>query len=270
MSIKILSWNILSGGFKDYGSPEKRPERIDGLASVIKELKPDIVSLVDTHRWTDIFTVTQLKQIFGYPFVQPIKLDDERLIGIGHDNGVTVFSQIAGTEMQTIWLATRNAIKTKVGGIDIFTIYLDDVNEDTRIKQIKAVLELVDIYTPTIITGDLNTFDRGDLEQTNKQLEVLGYKFPGPMKSMKRSLNEMKRGEVTKILVNAGFIDMGKGKGNTVPAKLFPLPVNDPVLRLDYAFGNNLIKLEEFKVLTDEKYGNLSDHYPIWMRVSSL
>ena len=145
MSIEILSWNILSGGFKDYGSPEKRPERIDGLASVIKELKPDIVSLVDTHRWTDIFTVTQLKQIFGYPFVQPIKLDDERLIGIGHDNGVTVFSQIAGTEMQTIWLATRNAIKTKVGGIDIFTIYLDDVNEDTRIKQIKAVLELVDI-----------------------------------------------------------------------------------------------------------------------------
>ncbi len=270
MSTEILSWNILSGGFKDYGSPEKKPERIDGLASVIKELQPDIVSLVDTHRWTEVFLPEELKNIFDYQYIRMVKLDDQRLITKGHDNGITVFSQIAGTETQTIWLATRNAIRTKVGGIDIFSIYLDDVNEDTRIKQIQAVLELVDTHTPTIITGDLNTFDNDDLAETNKQLEALGHKFPGPMKSMEGSLNEMKRGEVTKILTNAGFVDLGKGKGNTVPAKLFPLPVNGPVLRLDYAFGNNLIKLEEFKILTDEKYGNLSDHYPIWMRVSSL
>jgi len=270
MSTEILSWNILSGGFKDYGSPEKRPERIDGLASVIKDLNPDIVSLVDTHRWTEVFTPDELKQIFGYPYVHTVKLEDQRLVTKGHDNGITVFSQIAETEIQTIWLATRNAIRTKVGGIDIFSVYLDDVSEDTRIKQIEAVLKLVNPNTPTIITGDLNTFDNDDLAETDKQLETLGRKFPGPMKSMKGSLNEMKRGEVTKILTNAGFVDLGKGKGDTVPAKLFPLPVNDPVLRLDYAFGNNLIKLEEFKVITDEKYGNLSDHYPIWMRVSSI
>jgi endonuclease/exonuclease/phosphatase family metal-dependent hydrolase len=90
------------------------------------------------------------------------------------------------------------------------------------------------------------------------------------MKSMESSLNEMRRGEVTKMLVDAGFVDFGKGKVDTVPAKLFPLPVEKPILRLDYAFGNNRVKLEEFKVLTDEKYGNLSDHYPIWMRVSSI
>lgn len=55
-----------------------------------------------------------------------------------------------------------------------------------------------------------------------------------------------------------------------VPAKLFPLPVEKPVIRLDYAFGNSRVKLEDFKVLTDLKYGSLSDHYPIWMRVSGI
>jgi endonuclease/exonuclease/phosphatase family metal-dependent hydrolase len=270
MSTEILSWNILSGGFKDYGGSEKRPGRIDGLASVIKDLNSDIVSLVDTHRWTEVFTPDELKQIFGYPYVHTIKLDDQRLITKGHDNGVTVFSQVAGTETQTIWLATRNAIRTKISGIDIFSVYLDDVSEDTRIKQIEAVLKLVNPNTPTIITGDLNTIDKDDLAETNKQLETLGRKFPGPMKSMEGSLNEMKRGEIAKILKDQGFIDLGKDEGNTVPAKLFPLPVEKPILRLDYAFGNNQVKLEEFKVLTDEKYGNLSDHYPIWMRVSSI
>ncbi len=99
-------------------------------------------------------------------------------------------------------------------------------------------------------------------------MEELGRKFPGPMKSMESSLNEMKRGEVTKMLINNGFVDLDKG--NTIPAKLFPLPTDEPIARLDYAFGNSQIKLEEFKVLTDAKYGNLSDHYPIWMRVSNL
>lgn len=270
MSIKILSWNILSGGFKDYGSPEKRPERIDDLVDVIKELNPDIVSLVDTHRWTEVFTPDELKQIFGYPHVQTVKLEDQRLMTKGHDNGIAVLSKSLNTKTTTVWLSTRNAIQTHVEGIDIFSVYLDDVSEDTRIKQIQAVLELVDPNIPTIITGDLNTFDKRDLNETNSSLNELVQKYPEPMKSMEAALNEMKRGEVTQLLKDNGFIDLGKDSGPTVPAKLFPLPLEKPLIRLDYAFGNGRISLEDFKVLTDEKFGNLSDHYPVWMCVSSL
>ena len=268
MLTKILSWNILSGGFKDYGSSEKRPERIDGLASAIKNLNPDIVSLVDTHRWTDVFTPDELKQIFGYPYVHTVKLEDKRLIAKGHDNGITVFSKIPNTRMETIRLVTRNAIRVRAKEIDIFSIYLDDISENTRINQIKAVLELVNPNTPTIITGDLNTIDHDDLAETRKGIEELSRRFPGPMKSMETSLNEMTRCEVTKILTGQGFVDLGKDRGNTVPAKLFPLPIDGPVLRLDYAFGNNRIKSVRFSVLTEEKYGNLSDHYPILMKIS--
>ncbi|QQS38385.1 endonuclease/exonuclease/phosphatase family protein [Candidatus Woesebacteria bacterium] len=268
MSLEIISWNILSGGFSDYGSTEKNPKRIVNLARAIKELKPDIVSLVDTYRWTEVFTPDDLKHIFEYPCVQSVKLNDQRLIKKGHDNGITVFSRVAGTEIQTVCLATRNAIKTHIVGIDVFSVYFDDVSEDTRIKQTQTVLKLVDPNIPTIITGDLNTFDEQDLTETVNNLNELAQKYPGPMKSMEASLTEMERGEVTKLLVNNGFVDLGLSKGNTVPAKLFPLPTDEPILRIDYAFGNSQVKLEEFKVLTEEKYGNLSDHYPIWMKVS--
>ncbi len=270
MSLEILSWNILSGGFKDYGSPKKTPERIDGLASVIKEINPDIVSLVDTHRWTEVFTTEELKRIFGYPNVHMVKLEDQRLIEKGHDNGVAVLSQFPDAKIEAIWLVTRNAIKTRVEGIDILSVYLDDLSEDTRIKQVQAILNLIDPNIPTIIMGDLNTFDKNDLDDAKTNLDELGQRYPGPMKSMEASLNEMKRGEVTQLLKDNGFTDLGKDAGATVPAKLFPLPVEKPVIRLDYAFGNNRVKLEDFRVLTDPKFGNLSDHYPIWMRVSSF
>lgn len=270
MSLEILSWNILSGGFKDYGSPEKTPGRIDGLASVIKELRPDVVSLVDTHRWTEVFTVEDLKRIFGYPKVHMVKLEDQRLIEKGHDNGVTVLSRFPDAKIESIWLDTRNAIKTHAEGVDIFSVYLDDISENTRIKQVKAALNLVDSSIPTIITGDLNTFDEHDLNEARNNLIELGQRYPGPIKNMVASLNEMKRAEVTQILKENGFTDLGKNAGNTVPAKLFPLPVEKPVIRLDYAFGNSRVRLEDFKVLTDPKFGNLSDHYPIWMRVSSI
>ncbi len=269
MSLEILSWNILSGGFKDYASTEAKPPRLEGIVQVTNEIKPDIVSLVDTHRWTEVFSLDELRQIFGYPFVHTAKLDDQRLIAKGHDNGITVFSK-AKAEMKTIRLATRNAIQVTVGGYDIFCAYLDDDNEDTRLTQLKVISKLINLDTPIIIIGDLNTFDASDLKTTNEGLAQLANKFPGPMQGLANPLNEMRRGEVTKLLATLGFIDFGKDRGMTVPAKLFPLPTDGPILRLDYAFGNKLVKSEDFRVLTDDKFGNLSDHYPIWMRVSKL
>lgn len=265
--MKILSWNILSGGYKGYGSIENKLERFDKLVDAIKKIDVDVVNLVDTHRWTEVFTIQELQQIFNYPFVYTVKLNDERLITKGHDNGVTVLSRIPDTKMASIWISTRNAIKVETREVDIFSVYLDDVSEGTRIKQIKTILGLVNKNKATIITGDLNTIDSSDLIKTNFEMDKLALKYPEPMKTMKTSLNEMKRGEVTGMLADNGFIDLGKGYGNTIPAKLFPLPTEKPIARLDYAFGNEKILLEKFEVLTDEKIGYLSDHYPIKMCV---
>ncbi len=265
--VEILSWNIMSGGFNSYDSLAKTPDRLDLLVSTVKSINADFVSLVDTHRWTEVFTLEDLKKLFDYPNVYAVKLEDERLKIKGHDNGVTVVSRMPHTRAETIRIATRNAIKVSTPEIDIFAVYLDDVSEDTRLDQVRVVLGSVDSNRPTIITGDFNTIDKDDLEEASKNLEELQLKFPGPMKAMEPSLNEMRRGEVTKVLIENGFVDLGKGRGNTIPAKLFPFPADRPLARFDYAFGNRFIKLEDFRVLTDDTYAVLSDHFPIWMRI---
>lgn len=269
MSISVLSWNILSGGFTDYGTPEKFPPRLNRIAATIRTLNPDILSLVDTYRWTEVFTPEKLSQIFGYPNVFSIPLKDRRLEIKGHDNGITVFTKSPDTHFETVRIRTRNAVKTRVLGNDIFSVYLDDVSEDTRLKQAKSILKLINIKIPTLVTGDMNTFDLVDLPETIQNLKILETMFPGQMKSMANSLSQMKRAQVTESFKNAGLFDLGKGKGNTVPAKLFPLKTDKPIVRIDYAFANNLLKLEDFRVLTGQTYGDLSDHYPIFMKVSS-
>lgn len=268
MSLEILSWNILSGGFKNYGSLETRPSRIETIVSAIKKIKPDLVSLIDTYRWTEIFSTDELKQLFEYPVVHMVKLEDQRLITKGHDNGIAVFSKNPDAKMSPVWLGTRNAIKTHLAGIDIFSVYFDDVSEEARVKQTQAVLKLVDPKVPTIIIGDLNTFSEKDLEQTSRSLNKLGEKHPEAIKVMDTSLKEMKKCKVTQLLSENGFFDLGQKAGYTVPAKLFPVPTEKPIIRLDYAFANEKIKLADFKVLTDEGFGNLSDHYPIWLKIS--
>jgi endonuclease/exonuclease/phosphatase family metal-dependent hydrolase len=75
------------------------------------------------------------------------------------------------------------------------------------------------------------------------------------------------RGETTRRIREKGFVDMGKDKGNTVPSKLFPIQVDKPIIRLDYGFCTPNIKIKNFEVLRGEVFDQLSDHFPIKMRV---
>ncbi len=263
MTIRILTWNILSGGFTKYGSDETRPPRLPALADVIRRLEPDVACLIDTYRWADMFSPNDLQQLFNFPFAYTAKLDDERLKILGHDNGITVLSHIPSTSAHTIRIATRNALAVRTPGLDIFPTYLDDTSEDTRKAQLTVLLREVHKNIPTVITGDFNTFDKSDLAKTSEALEKMRQAYPTAQAKMEHSLNEMKRGEVTRMLTNAGFIDQGKGRGNTMPAGLFPLKLATPIARIDYTFGNKSVKLKNFQVLTGEPYANLSDHYPI-------
>lgn len=264
--MKILSWNIMSGGFSSYDSLAKTPERLDLLVSTLKSINADFVSLVDTHRWTEVFTSEDLKKMFGYENVYMVKLEDERLKIKGHDNGVTVLTRLPVTKFETIRIFSRNAIKTSLEGLDVFTTYLDDLSEDTRLAQSDSLLNQITAGTPTIITGDLNTIDEVDVEEAKRQIETMLIEHP-EAKAIEPILKEMMRGEVTRKLKENGFIDMGVGKGCTFPSTLFPIKVGQPIARFDYGFCTPDIKIENFEVLKGSEFDQVSDHFPIKMEI---
>jgi len=254
--MKVLSYNIMSGGFKDYNDMSSVPERLEMLKEIIKKEKADFVSLVDTHRWTEVYTPDDLKNIFGYKNAFLVKLDDERLIKKGHDNGITVLTNLEVKSFEKIRLFNRNAIKTEIifdgREADVFSVYLDDMSEDTRLEQIKSLFSLINKNKATVFMGDLNSLDKSD--------ESI---IPSINFDLDKVLKDMGRGEVIKFIKGNGFIDTNMDKLKTAPTKLFPIKVDKPILRLDYIFHNQFLEAKNFEVLNGEIFNKTSDHFPI-------
>ncbi|MCW1949404.1 MAG: endonuclease/exonuclease/phosphatase family protein [Candidatus Shapirobacteria bacterium] len=253
--MEFLSYNIMSGGFSDYGDTANVPQRIDLLKEILAEQKTDFVSLIDTYRWIEVFTRADLQEMFGYKNVFMVKLDDERLIEKGHDNGITVMTNLEVANFSQVRLFNRNAIKTelKVGGnlVDIFSVYLDDVSEDTRLKQMKSLLDLMS-DKPTVFMGDLNTMDMDD----KTKIPILG-------NILDMVFKEMSRGEVISLIKQNGFSDTNSLRFKTVPTKLFPIKTDGALARLDYIFYRGNFECRNFEVITGELFEKISDHFPV-------
>jgi endonuclease/exonuclease/phosphatase family metal-dependent hydrolase len=247
----------MSGGFSSYNFDSQLPERLNLLKKAVNIINADFIGLIDTFRWDSLYTNRQLVRLFSYKSAYCINLNDDRLIKKGHNNGITVLTNLPLEHFETITIETRDAIKTtlQINGnkLDIFTVYLDDLSEDTRLKQTQSLLKYIDLNVPTIVMGDLNTLSLNDIPKINPQL----------YEGMRPILNEMKRAEVTKQIEKYGLKDADKNGEPTMPTKLFPAKIENAILRIDYAFHTDDVEIQNFKVLKDSIFDQTSDHYPI-------
>lgn len=265
--MKIVSYNILSGGFNSYSYKSPAPERLELLKKAIKIINADFVGLIDTFRWKSLYSNDELTQMFGYKKAYSINLNDERLKKTGHDNGITVLTNLAVEGFETISLRSRDAIKASIRinnhKLDIFTVYLDNLSEDTRIAQIKALLRQVNWDNSVIIMGDLNTLNAGEAIKVAPLINKFFAENPRLSENLKPVLEEMKRGEVIKILEKSGLQNADKNGIPTVPGKLFPAKIENAFLRVDHAFHTKNIQISNFNVPRAPIFDQVSDHYPI-------
>lgn len=269
--MRIASYNILSGGFKTYSFELSSPKRLDLLKKAVKSINADLIGLVDTFRWDSLYTIEQLSELFSYTNVYCINLNDSRLKEKGHNNGITVLTNLPVKKFETISLTTRDAIKATIemdnDEVDVFSVYLDDLSEDTRLTQVDALLKNIKIDKPTVIMGDLNTLSLKDLSKTDLLINEFAKVNPQMYKAMKPVLDQMKRGEVIKQFETFGLKDADKDGMPTAPTKLFPAEIKGAVLRLDYALYTDRLKVQNFNVLTGPNFDKSSDHYPISFEV---
>lgn len=90
--MRIASYNVMSGGFNGYEHDTSLPQRLTELQTAVSELDADVIGLVDTFRWDEIYSPGDLKNIFGYKYAVCINLNDQRLREKGHNNGLTLLS----------------------------------------------------------------------------------------------------------------------------------------------------------------------------------
>jgi endonuclease/exonuclease/phosphatase family metal-dependent hydrolase len=156
--MQVATYNIASGGFTGYESRARKPERLKRLKNAIGTINADILGLTDTFRWKEIFTAEDLKNMFGYPYSFHIDMDDTR---VDKRIGVALLSRFPMASSEAVRLnnhnAIRAAIKVRKGKrLDVFVIYLDDLSEAVRQKQVEALLRCMAPSRPAIIMGDFN------------------------------------------------------------------------------------------------------------------
>jgi len=269
--MKIASYNISSGGFNGYNPVSFKPERIEVLKQAIKIIDADFVGLIDTFRWDEIYRENGLKQLFDYKNNFCINLNDERLKKKGHNNGIAVLTNLVVYSFKTINLLTRDAIKTEVQikdkPVDIFSVYLDDLNENTRISQITELLRHV-TNKPTILLGDLNTVypeDRPKLKSDLNHLLLERSEFK------ERDFKELLRAEVIPLIKSKGFVGArGDGPRTSTAATSLSKQKFGAIFKIDHIFHSPDIKVEKFQVLKGSIFEKASDHYPIVAKLSDI
>ncbi len=265
--MRIASYNILSGGFSSYNYELEKPERIGLIKKAVKSLNADFIALIDTFRWDELYTNIEIASLFNYKTAYCINLEDKRLKVKGHNNGITVLTNLPVQKFETVRIETRNAIKTTLAvdgkNVDIFSVYLDDMSEDLRVNQINALVRHVNPKKPTIITGDLNTIDADDLPAVSPLLKRFADENPQIYKGIKIIIDDMKQGKTINLMQKYGFIDSDENQRPTFPSILFPAKIDKPILRIDYALHTKDILIKNFKVSTGSLFDRSSDHYPI-------
>ena len=268
--MNILHWNIEAGGYASYASTDKYPKKMNKIVEAIGAIGADFVSLVDVYRWGNVYTVEELKKMFGYSQVFLTELEDKNLPFCRNKLGVLTMTNDHEVKFEKIRAYDRNFIKTTLTTknieLDIFSIHLNHLGEEIRKKEASALLKY-NRSRPTIIVGDFNTIDEADLETTKRITDNPIIKLGTMIKKSRPIIKGMYPATVTKIFKQAGLTDWGEGKGNTYPSFKVPLILNGPAARLDYAFGSKDIKLIKFEVLKHKKYDQLSDHYPILVEI---
>jgi endonuclease/exonuclease/phosphatase family metal-dependent hydrolase len=265
--MKLLAYNIMSGGFGDYKTDEVYPVRMDKIIAAVKNAGTDFVALIDTYRWREKFSKQQLSEWFGYKSVFSAAMDDD---SSKLQLELTIMTNLEIEKVDIIRIYNRNCIKAKVKNgskeCDIFAVHLEWTKEDIRVKQIEALLKQTDPKIPTIIMGDFNTIASRDLTGLRKIILNCFLSLPSLRKTGK-VIFDMERGLVTEIIKAKGFVDANSYRLKTAPSKLFPVWVPPALIRLDYAFCSPEIKVKSFDVLKGPIYDYTSDHYPIMIEV---
>ncbi|MFC1649375.1 endonuclease/exonuclease/phosphatase family protein [Patescibacteria group bacterium] len=270
--MKILSYNVMQGGFEKYSFDQKEPKRINLIKKVVASVDADFVSLIDTFRWDTHFTSSDLKSLFGYEYVYCINLEDKRLIDLGHNNGITVLTRFPNPHFETIRLSTRNAVKTSIEinrkQVFLFSVYLDDLSEKTRVSQIESLKKHIDDASKTSVMGDMNSFESKHLRKIKMNIKkVLSAVDQAKKPALVSVAQDMMKGKTIEEIKKIGLRNVSNTLHPTATTPLSPLS-ETPFIQLDYAFVGSRLNTKNFKVLINETTSRTSDHYPICFEVS--
>lgn len=270
--VKMATWNIQSGGYAGYELADSAPVREVAIKDHVDYLRQEDgiegISLVDTFGWReryghDAFIARHL----GFQAARFVSLDDERLNGIyGESPGIVVATDLPVHEFRELDLDTRQGLGVifNLGkyGLQVANGYLDDLDNNARMRQSRALIDSLEPGIPTILQGDFNTLRMDmsgasfDTRLRNFGIEVLARFMPDSHLGL--SIKGMNERNVIPFFEANGFRDGDPLRRPTAPARL-------PAFGIDYVLHDDMVDIDGAEV---RRNAQASDHLSISYRAT--
>ncbi len=270
--IQAMTWNIQAGGFAAYDPTLAQPVR----GALIKEVidtahtnEVSIITLTDAYRWDKFYGDNNaIAKHLGYVGARFVNLDDDRLKELGQDGiGIVCATDHPIAKSETFDLITRKALSIVLDigqdGLQIASVYLDDMDEDLRLSQVNALQAQLEPGVPTILMGDFNALRPrhgvAGLQSKLGNLSVQALAKILPRRAaIGRSIKGMNRREVVPYITETmGYHDFDATyQRATAPARL-------PLFGIDYIFHSDNVLSRGGYVYSRRAMLDASDHIPV-------
>jgi len=238
--LRILSYNILRGG----------TGREDALASIIRDLAPDIAILQEA---TNPAIVQQLASTCGLKHWASSP---------GHSVAFMSRVEMAGHVWRRVRWAKRAYLElVTADGLCIYGVHLSaahsNLTEQRRAYELRALLRSVERHQHGlhVVTGDFNTLAPGERLDMSK--------LPPRLRALAWVTGKSIRWVTIRMMLEAGYVD---GYRKFHGDEGYTFPTWDPHVRLDYAFLPAAFAgtLQRCEVVRDSSaLKQASDHFPL-------
>lgn len=140
-------------------------------------------------------------------------------------------------------LIQKTWLKTAKGDLLVMNVHLEAFDQETRIMHVNLVIEEYLKYAedfPVLLIGDFNSRAVGPEGPINESARKM-YEVPGIAMAITDSL----------FAIN--------------PAKNYTFSSGEPVEKIDYIFYNSKF-IEKIDSKVVQEFGEVSDHFPVWMQ----
>ncbi|GLY94434.1 hypothetical protein Acsp02_16900 [Actinoplanes sp. NBRC 103695] len=238
--MRVMTWNILVGG----------KSRSDSILDVIRRERPDVLALQELKGWSAARTREVAAELGMHAHLAPSTFGQP----------VAVLAREEPTRTRSIrWRLHHAAAVATIGDLTVVSTHLNPFSPERRRREATWLAAcFFRTRRKVLIAGDLNSLDpvtdhaeslaRVDARYRRRHLTPAGTVDTRAIKA----------------LLDAGFVDVGRGIGPTVPTAGLG-GAEFGAFRLDYLMASPpLARLTRYvSVLRDEATDHASDHYPV-------
>jgi exodeoxyribonuclease III len=251
--MKILALNIFEGCSDD--------DRLQKIITFVNKQSPEILLLSEANGWevNNFGRIRKFMKETNFKFFHFSKSNSGFNLIVFSKEKIKVNSISKGFMHSLIIIKLNNLV--------IFFTHLNPSNEDSRLKEIKIILEKIKEYDQCLLIGDLNSLSPLDVYDEKK---ILGES--NTIKLKKFGVDKL-RYDVQEEILKSGMIDgvklFSKIFEYTVPTEFNRDKNHFTKLRLDYIYISSNLKdnLKSAIIIRNKITNQLSDHFPLFIEL---